>query len=49
MTPPGYNHDEHVASKTAASEAVPAGRGSCMEVFLAFLRLGLTAFGGPVA
>ncbi|NMU93434.1 chromate transporter, partial [Achromobacter ruhlandii] len=42
-------HDEHVASKPAASEAAPAMRGSCMEVFLAFLRLGLTAFGGPVA
>ncbi|CAB3741418.1 putative chromate transport protein [Achromobacter ruhlandii] len=42
-------HDEHVASKPAASEAAPATRGSCMEVFLAFLRLGLTAFGGPVA
>lgn len=42
-------HDEHVASKPAASEAAAATRGSCMEVFLAFLRLGLTAFGGPVA
>ncbi|WP_423056727.1 chromate transporter, partial [Achromobacter xylosoxidans] len=49
MPPQPPFHDEHVASKTAASEAVPAGRGSCMEVFLAFLRLGLTAFGGPVA
>ena len=42
-------HDERVASRPAASEAAPTARGSCAEVFLAFLRLGLTAFGGPVA
>jgi chromate transporter len=42
-------HDEHVASQSAASARVQAGPGSCLEVFLAFLRLGLTSFGGPVA
>ncbi|CAB3699856.1 Chromate transport protein [Achromobacter insuavis] len=49
MPPQPPFHDERVASKTVASEAEPAGRGTCVEVFLAFLRLGLTAFGGPVA
>lgn len=42
-------HDEHVASQSAASARVEPGRGSCLEVFLIFLRLGLTSFGGPVA
>ncbi len=34
-----------------AQEAVPVARGraSSLEVFLVFLRLGLTSFGGPVA
>lgn len=49
MPPQPPFHDERVASKAVANEALPAGRGSCLEVFLAFLRLGLTAFGGPVA
>lgn len=31
------------------TNAVPAARSSPLEVFLAFLRLGLTSFGGPVA
>ena len=38
---------------SATDDAVPAtappGRGSVLEVFLVFLRLGLTSFGGPVA
>lgn len=42
-------HDESVASKPATDERAEAGRGSCLEVFLIFLRLGLTSFGGPVA
>ncbi|WP_129527943.1 chromate efflux transporter [Achromobacter agilis] len=42
-------HDEHVASQSAASTRVESGPGSCLEVFLVFLRLGLTSFGGPVA
>lgn len=42
-------HDEHVASKPATDARSPAGHGSCLEVFLIFLRLGLTSFGGPVA
>jgi chromate transporter len=42
-------HDEHVASRSTASTRVQPGPGSCLEVFLAFLRLGLTSFGGPVA
>ncbi|MGE4435045.1 chromate efflux transporter [Achromobacter sp.] len=49
MSQPPPFHDERVASRPAASETIPAARGSCGEVFLAFLRLGLTAFGGPVA
>ncbi|MFD4836626.1 chromate efflux transporter [Achromobacter sp. NPDC058515] len=43
------SHDEHVASKPATDAHTQAGRGSCLEVFLIFLRLGLTSFGGPVA
>ncbi len=31
------------------SELTPPGRGSALEVFLVFLKLGLTSFGGPVA
>ncbi|SEI45611.1 chromate efflux transporter [Achromobacter sp. NFACC18-2] len=42
-------HDEHVDSKPATGARVHGGRGSCLEVFLVFLRLGLTSFGGPVA
>ncbi|MBB1593067.1 chromate efflux transporter [Achromobacter sp. UMC46] len=42
-------HDEHVASRPTTHERVESGRGSCWEVFLVFLRLGLTSFGGPVA
>ncbi len=49
MSPQPPFPDERVASKPATHEAAPAGHGSCLEVFLAFLRLGLTAFGGPVA
>ncbi|EHK65416.1 chromate efflux transporter [Achromobacter arsenitoxydans] len=41
--------DEHVDSKPAAGTIAQAGRGSCLEVFLIFLRLGFTSFGGPVA
>jgi len=43
------SHDEHVASTAAAHEHALPSRGSCLEVFLVFLRLGLTSFGGPVA
>ena len=43
------SHDEHVANKPATHEREEAARGSCLEVFLVFLRLGLTSFGGPVA
>ncbi|AZS79688.1 chromate efflux transporter [Achromobacter spanius] len=43
------SHDEHVASKPATHEQAQPARGSCLEVFLVFLRLGLTSFGGPVA
>ena len=43
------SHDEHVASQSAVHEQTAVGRGSCIEVFLVFLRLGLTSFGGPVA
>jgi chromate transporter len=32
-----------------ATRVEPAARGSALEVFAAFLRLGLTSFGGPVA
>jgi chromate transporter len=32
-----------------AARAAPAHRGTALEVFAAFLRLGLTSFGGPVA
>ncbi|CAB3820933.1 chromate efflux transporter [Achromobacter animicus] len=42
-------HDEHVDSKPATGARAQTGRGSCLEVFLVFLRLGLTSFGGPVA
>ncbi|CAB3815923.1 chromate efflux transporter [Achromobacter dolens] len=49
MPPQPPSHDERVASKAVASEAETAGGGTCAEVFFAFLRLGLTAFGGPVA
>ncbi|WP_454674174.1 chromate efflux transporter [Achromobacter pestifer] len=42
-------HDEHVASRPVTHEHQDTGRGSCLEVFLIFLRLGLTSFGGPVA
>lgn len=41
MPPGGLNADD--------SEAASQQRGSVGEVFLAFLRLGLTSFGGPVA
>ena len=43
------SHDEHVASTAATHEHAQPSRGSCLEVFLVFLRLGLTSFGGPVA
>ena len=43
------SHDEHVVSQSAVHEQTAVGRGSCIEVFLVFLRLGLTSFGGPVA
>lgn len=43
------SHDERVASKPDTHERAEPGRGSCLEVFLIFLRLGLTSFGGPVA
>ncbi|WP_313621619.1 chromate efflux transporter [Achromobacter sp.] len=42
-------HDEHVDSKPATGTLAHGGRGSCLEVFLVFLRLGFTSFGGPVA
>jgi len=42
-------HDEHVDSKPATGARAQTDRGSCLEVFLVFLRLGLTSFGGPVA
>jgi chromate transporter len=34
---------------TAIKPPAPAGKGSALEVFLVFLRLGLTSFGGPIA
>ncbi|PZN97203.1 MAG: chromate transporter [Alphaproteobacteria bacterium] len=37
------------ADRVADGETPAAGRGTAGEVFLAFLKLGLTAFGGPVA
>jgi chromate transporter len=43
------SHDEHVASQSTAPARVQPGPGSVFEVFLVFLRLGLTSFGGPVA
>ncbi|MDQ6215674.1 chromate efflux transporter, partial [Achromobacter insolitus] len=49
MPPLPSPQDEHVASKPATSAREEAGQGSCLEVFLVFLRLGLTSFGGPVA
>ena len=49
MPQPPSSHDEHVASQPAAHARAPVSRGSCGEVFLAFLRLGLTSFGGPAA
>jgi chromate transporter len=33
----------------AAADPAPSGQGSASEVFLAFLALGLTSFGGPIA
>src|SRR5215813_13841674 len=36
-------------NRPGASWAMPAREGGFIEVFLAFLRLGLTSFGGPVA
>jgi chromate transporter len=36
-------------ASTAAGEPAAGRRGSALEVLLAFLRLGLTSFGGPVA
>jgi chromate transporter len=35
--------------KGASVQATNHQRGTCLEVFLAFLKLGLTSFGGPVA
>lgn len=49
MPPLPSPQDEHVASKPATSAREEAGQGSCLEIFLVFLRLGLTSFGGPVA
>jgi len=37
------------ATDDAAPATTPPGRGALLEVFLVFLRLGLTSFGGPVA
>jgi chromate transporter len=34
---------------TAIEAPAPAGKGNPLEVFVAFLRLGLTSFGGPIA
>src|SRR5712691_803033 len=34
---------------TATAAPAPAGKGNPLEVFLVFLRLGLTSFGGPIA
>jgi len=34
---------------TATAAPAPAGKGNPIEVFVAFLRLGLTSFGGPIA
>src|ERR1700674_725423 len=34
---------------TATASPAPAGKGNPLEVFIAFLRLGLTSFGGPIA
>ncbi len=34
---------------TATAAPAPAAKGSPLEVFIAFLRLGLTSFGGPIA
>jgi chromate transporter len=34
---------------TVTAAPAPAGKGSPLEVFVAFLRLGLTSFGGPIA
>jgi chromate transporter len=34
---------------TATAAPAPAGKGKPLEVFIAFLRLGLTSFGGPIA
>lgn len=36
-------------SSTPSTPSAPATRGSVLEVFLAFLRLGFTSFGGPIA
>jgi chromate transporter len=36
-------------SVTTTGAPAPAGKGSPLEVFVAFLRLGLTSFGGPIA
>jgi chromate transporter len=47
--PHPFPHDEHVDSKPATGAPALGGRGSCFEVFLVFLRLGFTSFGGPVA
>jgi chromate transporter len=38
-----------VTDVTATEAPVSAGKGNPLEVFVAFLRLGLTSFGGPIA
>src|SRR5699024_9533250 len=46
--PPSYRSiDKHMHRTTLATTNRPTGK--LLEVFLVFLRLGLTSFGGPVA
>ena len=41
--------DVPVAPAERASPAEAPGKGTVGEVFMAFLKLGLTSFGGPIA
>jgi len=47
--PPGRPKEGSALQAASPRDAAPAAGGAVVETFLAFLRLGLTSFGGPVA